>query len=512
MRKISLNKKPKPLAKRNYIQTTNNDKNINLKIKPKNIINKNINLKINEANNANKVSNSFNNYLYNNNFNNTANNFYKKNNNYFNYVNKKDNGPNEVPTNYNTGRDFNKKKIEYNNNEINDINYNTSKNFYKKNIDYNNNNYITYNQLTSYINNYTDINLNEKERLKGSNNSIKENENSNIYNKINEGYNLKKSKTEKGELNKDLNIFKNNKNIFNLSLIILSNINYIYNFFINEQNYDKIKEIYKINKYSLTAILFYIIRNKDKIKSNSEPEETHKNNFIFSWIGSERSNSDNLIDINKLEEVIERIYSKINNELTMNNKSQIVNYNFIKNFQYISIIEKQCKTCKKNKRIQRLSYIINNDEIQYLSGQIRNGTCNFCNKKTTDIYKPLSLPKIFTILINDNENNDFEIEDSIKIANEIFLLISIICYYNNKYIIYYINIKDGLWHIISGEMKGKVESMNINHIPLMLIYQTKKEFPFPNYINLPKNKSKDIFLKQNNKLISYPNCRNIKIK
>ena len=414
---------------------------------------------------------------------------YYTQNSHKDYSNNNSNNKNESNNNINDNN--NKKSLNINTDETNNMPYNdfrnnTSTNFHKKKIDFNNN--INHQYTTDYSNYKNNDNIYDN-----LNKNKIDNENKNTdLNNINEKKQILRTKSESDLLNPDINRFLNNKYFFNSSLIILSNINYIYEFFNNDKNNNKINEMHRNNKNCLNTILYFIIKNK--IKSNIGLEDLYKKHPFFSWVKNKNSNYENkLDDINNLKDTIVSIYRKIDNELlTKNDKNSNDNYNILKkNFTFIYQLENKCG-CEKINRTERRVYTMFYNIIKYLGGRIRNlnKVCALCKNKIKEIYTPKSLPNILTIFIPDQLKNTHNIEDKIKINNDIYILISFLCSDINtkKLISYFININDdGLWYINSDEMNGKTEKMNSNIIPLMLIYQKENEFPFKNnYNNLQK--------------------------
>ena len=114
----------------------------------------------------------------------------------------------------------------------------------------------------------------------------------------------------------------------------------------------------------------------------------------------------------------------------------------------------------------------------------------FCNNCFT-IYKYksmriFSLPKIFTIILTNNDYN-FIIQEELDLnkyaikaqENMAYYLISILCKINsNEFILYSFNHKNTQWYSYSNGKITKVYKFDINEIPLVLIYQLKSEMKF----------------------------------
>ena len=127
--------------------------------------------------------------------------------------------------------------------------------------------------------------------------------------------------------------------------------------------------------------------------------------------------------------------------------------------------------------------------------------CNYCFLKTQKIkYTSIFLlPNILTIILSNNNNCNFIIEDELDLKqyinnryNSSYYLISILCQisYNKQFIIYCINPYDGLWYSYTNDNIKEVQKMDLNAVPLVLIYQVK------NYINIYKP-----IKKENNKIL-----------
>ena len=167
----------------------------------------------------------------------------------------------------------------------------------------------------------------------------------------------------------------------------------------------------------------------------------------------------------------------------MLNYNNINNNNISNNGKYIKI-----KDC--------FNYLFMNYYNKY------NSYCENCNGNTDkkESYSIFSLPNIITIVLNDNNDNDyFILEDKIDLknyvikvsGNEIYNLISILCKisYNGKFINYCFNPNNVKWYSYIDGKISEVDEMDINAIPLMLVYQTNSENDFTNSENDIKYKS-----------------------
>ena len=129
--------------------------------------------------------------------------------------------------------------------------------------------------------------------------------------------------------------------------------------------------------------------------------------------------------------------------------------------------------------------------------------CSFCEQCRTATNKYavryiLSLPNIVTIVLNNNTENNIIIEypDKLDLTkytlyksnDDIFSLVGIISkiHYNKKFICYSINRKNGIWYSYEEGKIEQVNSIDINAIPLILIYQKKCLIKF-GYQNIERN-------------------------
>ena len=113
--------------------------------------------------------------------------------------------------------------------------------------------------------------------------------------------------------------------------------------------------------------------------------------------------------------------------------------------------------------------------------------CNNCftpfKYQSTTIY---SLSRKFTIILTNNDYN-FIIQEEIDLTKYSFktdgimdyYLISVLCKINTtEFILYNFNHKTGLWYSYANGHISQVNKMDINAIPLVLIYQIKREMNF----------------------------------
>ena len=340
----------------------------------------------------------------------------------------------------------------------------------------------------------------------------------------------------------------NKLELFNSLLLIINNISLIKNYFLKDKVINLIKNCEKKDKYSLSSISYNIAKylwptNNKKIISQKKLLEKYKN-CIKVYSSQNWENNPNLYcyDINNIENIINFIYDKINAELT-NSKDKINLYkaknndpfskyleefsrknhsiisdHFMGHYQY-EIICMKCKNIQYSYKpfmsisfnIKKIfdSYSKNNNKIKlnncfnYLSNNNKikkyNSFCEKCSaltnkKESSSIF---ILPNIITIVLTDNDY--LMLEDKInlnnyvlkKIGNENYNLISMLCQitYNGKFINYCINPNNGLWYCYTDGNIFEVDKMDINAIPLVLVYQTKSKIDF-NYKPIKRESNK----------------------
>lgn len=123
---------------------------------------------------------------------------------------------------------------------------------------------------------------------------------------------------------------------------------------------------------------------------------------------------------------------------------------------------------------------LNNLYYQKKKDSFCKNCCNNSLKVKISIYFS---PKILTIVLSDFDNYDFILENELDLNpyvnnfpenNEgVYYLISILCRNrnNNKFSTYFINIFNDLWYCYTDKKIDKVDTMDMNDIPIMLIYQ-----------------------------------------
>ena len=121
----------------------------------------------------------------------------------------------------------------------------------------------------------------------------------------------------------------------------------------------------------------------------------------------------------------------------------------------------------------------------------------YCNSCLT-YYKSqklsiLSFPNILTIILSNNDNYNFNLQDEIDLkrcclqssGDSIYCLVSILCKtnYNGKFILYSINHKNEKWYSYVDGKIVEIITIDLNAIPLVLIYQKRNTITFE-YKNL----------------------------
>ena len=327
--------------------------------------------------------------------------------------------------------------------------------------------------------------------------------------------------SEKDLLNKYMNFLKirfndlypeiicNNNNLIKIISLIYSQINM-------ELTNEK-------NKLSPNNQKLYT-QNNNNGKQNNFINEIHivLNNYVNNYFKPNNNSkiSDAFIGFYMIETICNSCYNKIKRIKGSqmfplnNNKNNYTDYNFDFYYYFHFNIDEINNNIIRNSNIQNNMCCYNNMEIDNLSnsnnyidlincfdyienenkkGQIY-AKCERCQlfsykNQMKSIY---SLPNILTIVltISDNYNffmldqidlNPYINQEEIKVSSEnIYYVISILCQiiYNKKYICYCINPNNGLWYSYSdGEIK-QVEYMDINAIPLIIIYQFKSTIKF----------------------------------
>ena len=131
------------------------------------------------------------------------------------------------------------------------------------------------------------------------------------------------------------------------------------------------------------------------------------------------------------------------------------------------------------------SFRYNNKKWNY------NSYCSICSllSNIEKSYSIFSLPSILTISLSNN-NCNFIIQDELDLkpysmnvpfnSDGIYILISLLCKisYSGEYICYCANPNNGLWYSYSNKKIKNVEKMDINAVPLILVYQIRNSIEF----------------------------------
>ena len=281
---------------------------------------------------------------------------------------------------------------------------------------------------------------------------------------------------------------------------------------------------------SLASILYYLnqyINNNENIDSKNifNKYKEFTNLFISLNYGH---NDKSLFDINNIEYILEFMYIKINFEFTFANKNLYNNninnnYNTNNNNNFFYQFQSSNKSLISDMFTGFYQYNNNslNSQRNLYNGQNYNfkffSFIKFNLKKINQYYDSIninemnlnqfynninlyncfdytfkdnnhsiySFPKILTIVLSHTDNCNFILNHEINLASytnnfqknnsSSYLLTSIFCQmsYNKNFINYIFDSQDGSWFSLSDQEMRKVDSIDINAIPLILIYQMK---------------------------------------
>ena len=349
--------------------------------------------------------------------------------------------------------------------------------------------------------------------------------------------NENKNKSEKKNFSPYVNLHRNyikvfgDINIFNSILIMLSNNEDIYTYLNRDYRKDYIKFLEEDFGCSLASIFYhsnkYIFKNEIIYSKKIFNKYTE---FIRLKYGK---NDKCLLDINNAEYILEFIYSKINFEFTTakkqinkNNINNNYNYNinnnnfldeFLRNnksiisdvftgfYQYNNYLNSKRNSFNNTyynlKPFSFIKFNLNKISQFYNSSNINEMNLNNFDNNDINIYNCFeytfkekthlifSFPLILTIVLSQTDNCNFVLHHEINLAsytnkfseynNGSYILTSILCQmsYNKKFINYIFDQKEGYWFSLSNKELKKVDSIDINATPLILIYQK----------NIPKN-------------------------
>lgn len=298
-----------------------------------------------------------------------------------------------------------------------------------------------------------------------------------------------------------------------------------------EKKYKSFIDCYiKINcKDANPAFYLYDIGNIELIiafifgKINNEISNENKNAKIKEFCSNDNELNkfmNNFFKNNK--SIISNVFTGFYEEniTCMNCKERMMRsnnkYNPIKGFNAFNYINFDL-SC--NNRLiggnQILSTNTNSNIYDYLNLGFNNSSsfyCHYCNMYTQQYIQKefLSFPKVLTVILKNNEGN-FYINDVINLnkyervnSNSNYYLIALLCKYNynNSYITYCFNYKNGNWYYYSKNEKEAhiTKSLDMNAIPFVLVYQSSKDMNYEyNNIDLDmaNNKKGYIFRFQN---------------
>ena len=186
------------------------------------------------------------------------------------------------------------------------------------------------------------------------------------------------------------------------------------------------------------------------------------------------------------------IYLDLSNNMPRINMNSSINFNNYGNFN-------------NNNQFNKSDDIYTRIEMDLT--RIENSNCPICcfNTKKYIQKQFYSLPNVLTIILQNN-NGSFKLDDEINLSkythisgNYNYYLIAILCKYNynDKYITYCFNHRDGDWYYYTSNENSvhKVTSLDLNAIPLTLVYQNTEGMEFKyNKINLDKINNKKGYL------------------
>jgi len=321
-------------------------------------------------------------------------------------------------------------------------------------------------------------------------------------------------------------------NIFNSVLILLNNILDVNNHLDKDKRKDQIELLENNFRYSLASILYHsnqYIYNKEKINSKDIFSKYSEFTNCFSKM-KYGQNDKCLFDINNIEFILEFIYTTINNEFTFVNNVNFNNVNNIyntNNNNYFDEFKRNNKSMisdiftgfyqynnnssnyqqnlfnSQNYNFQSFSFIkfnlneinqfydLNNINVMNLNNFYNNINLYSCFDYTFKDNKHsfYSLPKILTVVLTQTDKFNFILNHEINLKYYVnngsnnnnlssYLLTSIFCQisYNKKFINYIFDPKEGSWFSLNDQEIKKVDSIDINAIPLILIYQLKNTF------------------------------------
>ena len=115
-------------------------------------------------------------------------------------------------------------------------------------------------------------------------------------------------------------------------------------------------------------------------------------------------------------------------------------------------------------------------------------TCKLCFSNVANQFISLfSLPNVLTIIWSNSQNYNFILQNAINLKQfsnnapeeGIYLLMSVLCQINynnnNKFICYCFNQKNSVWYSYMDGKISKVDRIDINAVPFVLLYEIKKK-------------------------------------
>ena len=267
----------------------------------------------------------------------------------------------------------------------------------------------------------------------------------------------------------------------------IKNIEYIVNFIYKKIN-DEFTEVSQdinnnlyVDKNDSFSLFKWEFSQKNKSIISDHFMGTYQNQVICKICNSSYNyyESFSCISFNINEIYNFYLYNNNNNNFLYNYNYGIYNNN--NPYYYNNIYQ-----LKNNKYID-LEYCFN--YIFFINNKkCYNLDCKKCNVKTNsqETFSIFTLPNILTIVLYNNENCNLNLEDKLNLKKFIkygdgeYYLISILCQicYNGKFIIYCINPNNGMWYSYIDKEIIQTDKMDINAIPLMLIYQVKNDICF----------------------------------
>ncbi len=312
--------------------------------------------------------------------------------------------------------------------------------------------------------------------------------NSNVFNLNNNDSKNNKNLLDNNVINNNMyssQIFKNQMN------------NNQYNFLNNNQNIIN-NRYFNQNQMTFVGNMNNNNLNSNIILMNNNMNASPNNNLIMNPIQFNNMNTNNnYININQfnnnqLNNFMNNSQMQINEmNLTgeyMNQNQQINSQNLSCVFSNRINLEDTNKEINKNNKNSHKIKI--SDYIKQILSEYNINSftyfCKYCNQNTihnqiTNIYL---LPDILSLDLSDKDENNIILENELnlkeyttKLENNkgIYVLISILCKnnYNSKLINYSLNPYNGCWYSYSDENYKKVEIVDINSTPFLVIYQTK---------------------------------------